>query len=126
MNVTTNIIYTLFKASILAVVIFWTLLLTEGFVNEFILIGAIIPISLVCSLTILITIVPFYTIEQTTLSNDKIFKKYFPYYAIVAFGISAYYIISSSFDEFVCLIFITAFFILMQSWVWICKMPIKN
>ncbi|TMM29523.1 hypothetical protein FDT66_10385 [Polaribacter aestuariivivens] len=126
MNITTNIIYTLFKASILAVVIFWTLLLTEGFINELVLIGAIIPISLVCSLTILITIVPFYTIEQTTLSNDKIFKKYFPYYAIVAFGISAYYIISSNFDEFVCLFFITAFFTLIQSWVWICKMPAKN
>ncbi|MFY0629973.1 MAG: hypothetical protein JXR05_06295 [Flavobacteriaceae bacterium] len=125
MNPSSNIPSTLLKSSLLATLIFWGLIIAEGFNIEVIpfIIASIIPISIICSLTIMITIVPFYYIEENYMSNRKIFKKYFPYYSISIFGICSYCIVSLNFESFVCIFFITAFFTLMQSWIWIYKTP---
>jgi hypothetical protein len=127
MNSSNNIPATLLKSSLLATIIFWLVIVTSVEFNldtlPPLLIISIVPISIVCSLTILITVVPFYVIEKNNMSNREIFKKHFPFYSIFVFGISSYCIVNSNFESFVCAFFITAFFTLMQSWIWIYKTP---
>ena len=128
MNSLSNLPSTISKAICLATILFWAIIFSEGFGDQVFLFSiiSIIPISIVCSLAILITITPFFILEEDTVSNHEIFKKYFPYYSIFIFGISCYYIISTNFEIFVCAFFITAFFTLMQSWIWITKTPINE
>jgi hypothetical protein len=123
MNQVQNIPSILCKSALLAAVIFWAQII-EAFNMAFfpILIFSIIPIAIVSSLTIFVTIMPFYVIGGH-LSNHEIFKRYFPYYAIFTFGIASYYIFCSNFDSIVCAFFSSAFFTLMTAWVWIFKTP---
>ena len=120
-----NLALTLLKATLLATIIFWMFIFSkESFPEAYILliiIASIIPIFIVCTFTILITIMPFFWLEQNNLSEGEIFKKYFPYYSIVAFCVFLYFMISTNFDDFVCAFSISAFFTLMQTWVWIGK-----
>tara|TARA_B100000809_G_C15054414_1_gene500174 strand:+ start:743 stop:1159 length:417 start_codon:yes stop_codon:yes gene_type:complete len=111
------------KASLLATVLFWTLDISAGYYDQIspLMILSIIPILILCSLAIWITIMPFFWLKSENISADAIFKKYFPCYSIIAFGLCSYFIIASNFANVVCVFFITAFFTLMQSWVWICK-----
>ena len=111
------------KASLLATVLFWTLDISAGYYDQIspLMILSIIPILILCSLAIWITIMPFFWLKSKNISTDAIFKKYFPYYSIIAFSLCSYFIIASNFANVVCVFFITAFFTLMQSWVWICK-----
>lgn len=113
------------KASLLATVLFWTLDISAGYYDQIspLMILSIIPILILCSLAIWITIMPFFWLKSENISTDAIFKKYFPYYSIIAFSLCSYFIIASNFANVVCVFFITAFFTLMQSWVWICKIP---
>jgi hypothetical protein len=122
MNSSGNLSSTLLKAICLATILFWVLIISEGFnqISLLILIS-IIPIAIVCSLTIIVTITPFFWLAKEGVTDLKIFKRYFPYYSIITFGISIYYIIDTNFESFVCAFFITAFITLMQSWIWICK-----
>ena len=113
------------KASLLATVLFWTLDISAGYYDQIspLMILSIIPILILCSLAIWITIMPFFWLKSENISADAIFKKYFPCYSIIAFSLCSYFIIASNFANVVCVFFITAFFTLMQSWVWICKIP---
>ncbi|MEE9408912.1 MAG: hypothetical protein V3V28_12645 [Polaribacter sp.] len=126
MNSSNNLGATLLKASTLATMIFWILMISDSLDNLtfFFFLLSIIPISVICSLTILITITPFFWLENDTISDKEIFKKYFPYYAIIVFVISCYFIIITDFESGICTFFITAFMTLMQSWTWICKTPV--
>jgi hypothetical protein len=130
MKSSNNLIPILFKASAFATILFWILIFSEKFESESfiiaILILSIIPILIVCSLTILFTIAPFFLFKKNNISNDEIFKKYIPYYSIIIFGISTYYMISTKFNNIVCAFFITAFFTLIKSWIWICKTSIAR
>jgi hypothetical protein len=122
MNSSGNLSSTLLKAICLATGLFWILIISEDFnqISLLILIS-IIPITIVCSITIIVTITPFFWLAKENVSNHEIFKKYFPYYSIINFGISLYFIIDTNFENFICAFFITAFITLMQSWIWICK-----
>jgi hypothetical protein len=125
MNSSNRLTPILLKATSLATILFWTLLSTEDISTEiyFFIIPSIIPIAIVCSLTVVITIMPFFGLEKENVPNNKIFKKYFPYYSSIAFSLCSYFIYNSNFEKVVCAFFITAFFTLMQSWVWLCKVP---
>ncbi len=129
MNRSNNIPLALLKSSVLATILFWVLIFASVEFNfdayPFVIIS-IFPISIVCCLTIAITVLPFYFIEKVHMSNRKIFKKHFPFYSIFVFGFSSYCIVSSNFDSIVCAFFISAFFTLMQSWIWIFKTPITK
>ncbi|ARV16649.1 hypothetical protein [Polaribacter sp. SA4-12] len=122
MNSSRNLSSTLLKAICLATVLFWILIIPED-LNQIspLFIVSIIPIAIVCSLTILVTITPFFWLAKEGVTDHEIFKKYFPYYSIITFGILIYFVILSNFESFVCAFFITAFITLMQSWIWICK-----
>ena len=125
MNSSKNLGSAILKAILFATLLFWTLFISENTnsnMSYFVLLS-IIPIAIICSITIFITITPFFWLAKENVTDKEIFKKYFPYYSIIAFGISSYFIISTNFEGFVCAFFITAFFTLMQSWVWICKIP---
>ncbi len=128
MNFSNNLPSTIRKAIVLATLLFWAFILSEGFAGQVSIFSilSIIPISIVCSLAILMTIVPFFLLAKENVSDDEIFKKYFPYYAITIFCFSSYAIISTDFESFICAFFITAFFTLMQSWIWISKTPITE
>lgn len=113
------------KAALLATLLFWLLIISDENNFDSYLIGIIIisyiPIFMVCSVTILFTIVPFFLIEKKDISNDKMFKKYFPYYTVVVFVISLFYTLTSNYKNFTSAFFITALFTLMQTWIWLCK-----
>lgn len=127
MESTNNLGTTLLKSIGYATTLFWTLISSERFNEEMIpfIFLSIIPISIVCSLTILITVFPFFLFEKGRITKDKIFKKYFPYYSMIAFGISAYYIFCTNIEYFICAFFITAFITLMQSWIWMSRINSK-
>ena len=120
MNSSSNLSSTLLKAICLATTLFWILIIPEDF-NQFWFIISIIPIAIVCSLTIIVTITPFFWLAKENVTDHEVFKKVFPYYSIIAFGISVYFMIETNFESFICAFFITAFITLMQSWIWICK-----
>lgn len=117
----------LLKASFMATVLFWTIILSEVSMNDSFMVAIIIfsyiPIFIVCSLFILFTIVPILFFDTKDLNSSEMFHKYFPYYSIIIFGISFFFIILSNFDKVISAFYITAFFTLMQSWIWICKTP---
>jgi hypothetical protein len=91
METSNNLTSILVKATILATLLFWILIFSENSINEsfiiVVIILSIIPISIVCSFVILITVMPFYWLEQNKLNEKEIFKKYFPYYSIITFCI---------------------------------------
>lgn len=122
-----NIPSTLVKSTLLAAFIFWLMIFSSSdFEYPVIILFSLVPIFIVCALTITFTIVPFLILEDKGLSVENIFKKHFPYYAVLAFGIAFYCIIISDFDEFLSAFMLSAFFTLMQSWVWLCKPPINK
>ena len=130
METSNNLTSILLKATILATLLFWILIFSENSINEsfiiVVIILSIIPISIVCSFVILITIMPFYWLEQNKLNEKEIFKKYFPYYSIITFCICSYFIISTNLESFICAFIITAFFTLMQTWVWAGKIIVVH
>lgn len=76
-----------------------------------------IPIFIVIYIMILLTITPIYIYEINDLCRKAIFKKYFPYYAFVFFGICLF--IGMHYKELFFINFlISAFLTAMQSWVW--------
>lgn len=125
MNSQNNIPRVLLKSSFLAFCIFWLQIAFEDF-NTIIDIGFYIILSfvlifIICSLTIFVCILIVYYIVRDNLNDRQIFKKFFPYSAILIFTFCAYCIVFSNFKTYVCIFFITVFFTLMQSWVWLCK-----
>lgn len=106
------------KASLIAACIFWMIIfIKHHFQPEFILLipVSIIPISIACTITIVLTIQPFFLLKKTGTSNKEVFKKWFPYYAIICFSFCL--LGSLSIPEIVCF-FASAFFTALQSWVW--------
>lgn len=108
----------LLKSSILMFLIFWTMLAEHIYINPFIVLS-LLPIFILCVIVICLTIVPFLVFNKKRLSRNEIFKKYFSYYAIVAFGIASYGIIISDFSYFMSAFLTSLFFTLMYAWVWL-------
>lgn len=120
MNLPSN----LAKSCLLASVIFWIIIGSESvdttaFLFVFL---SMIPIVLVVSFTIIITICPFFWVSRSGAFNHQtVFKTYFPYYAIVAFGICTFGIIVSDFDIYMIAFFTSAFITTSQCWIWFAK-----
>ncbi len=111
------------KATGMASVIFWIIILPELSSDSVI---ALIPLSLIpificCLFTIVFTVFPVFWFLESTLSKQQIFKIYFPYYAIVVFTVSSIAIHQFKYDVFAIAFFTSAFFTLLQTWVWISK-----
>jgi len=112
------------KSSILAASIFWIIILSESFEWDMLpfIFLSLIPIYVICGLTILITICPiFWFLENDGYNKLRIFKTYFPIYTIIAFGFCIYSIYKYSFDVFALSFYASAYITTSQSWVWFAK-----
>lgn len=112
------------KSTLLATVLFWSLAgIFEGASVEavpFIFLSTI-PIFIICFFALLFTVAPFHSLYESKMENENIFRMFFPYYAIIHFGISIISIIYSNFDSIFIIFFTSAFFTAMQSWIWFFK-----
>lgn len=116
-----SIFKTSLKATLFATFLMWFLNIGEWNLLEaipFILLSSI-PIWLVCYISIVVTILPIYSIEKNKLTNRQIFNKYFPYYTIVSFLICVFLMISEDFEMIFVYFLITAFFTASLSWIWL-------
>lgn len=117
MNIPSNIL----KSSLLALVIFWSVIISkEGDADliPFIMLS-FIPIFLCVAIVIVGTICTIFLLATNEDCPPKyVFKTYFPYYAICIFSICALAIIGSEFDVYVIAFFASAFISTCQSWVW--------
>ncbi len=121
-----NIPSVILKSTILATCIFWLFTISKGFQIDMLLLVflSIIPISLCCTFTILLTIAPFFWFQGKEASdrsynrNKVVFNKYYPFYTIAIFSLCLYGAIKFSFANS---FFISVFFTTMQSWVWFAK-----
>lgn len=121
MNHLARLVSILLKSSLLATLIFWLMIAEDfGAFLPFAVILSTIPITLICSFSILVSILPI-----VEFGGQDSFKKYFPYYSLVVFGTFVYFLFESNFDEFLTAFLVSAFFTLMQAWVWICKSPLN-
>ncbi|WP_299386747.1 hypothetical protein [uncultured Lacinutrix sp.] len=120
MNVPSNV----GKSTLLAMCIFWIINFTKDVSMDLagIVLLSAIPIFICVTLVIIITICPiFWILKKDTISNYAIAKKYFPYYAIVMFGLCLMGVIASRADIYSISFFITVFITTAQSWVWFAK-----
>ena len=109
------------KSTILATVIFWSVILTEHFEASMfsIIFISMIPIFMSCALTITITICPFFwSFQNSGFDKPAIFKSYFPYYAIVCFSLSVCCIFINDFEIYAVAFFTSVFITTSYSWVW--------
>lgn len=117
-----NVPLNLAKSSLLALIVFWTVIGSkEGFDNDIVLLIflSFIPIFLVVAIVIIGTICPiFWLTKKENFNNIQIFKIYFPYYTIIAFGVCVFGIHTSNFDIYMTAFFTSAFITSSQSWVW--------
>jgi hypothetical protein len=70
---------------------------------------------------IVLTILPLYLIERSGISGEIIFKKYFPFYAMVFFSSCLFIVVSSEFNTIITAICVIAYFTAMMSWIWMFK-----
>lgn len=114
---------TILKSTILTTTVIWLFVFEEGFDIRMIgyILLSVIPICIPCCLAIVFTILPFFWFTKDGTSKKIIFEKYFPFYSIAVFLFFLIVIINSDFEGFLCVFFLVAFFILMQSWIWLCK-----
>jgi hypothetical protein len=117
------------KSSLLAASIFWIIILSNTFDWDMVpfIFLSLIPIYVICALTILITICPiFWFLENDNYSKQRIFKTYFPIYTTLMFSLYAYSIYKSSLDFFFDLSFYaSAYITTTQSWVWFSKEKVE-
>lgn len=127
MNSTERVLATTWKAALLSSSLFWLLILmNEGMGIDFylgILISTLLSFIL-CFIAIMATVMPFYLLEEMKLSSTNIFKKYFPYYAIIIFSLCMYFVIIEDFENFIIIFCTTTFITAIQSWIWFFKAPI--
>ncbi|MGS2727220.1 hypothetical protein ACU8DI_11485 [Psychroserpens sp. BH13MA-6] len=117
------------KSCLLAAVILWLIIATEGIDIQTIPIMflTLIPVFMVSTLCILTTICPFFWMgKKKGFDKRHIFKIYYPFYAIMTFGISAFGIISSNFDVYSIAFFTSAFITSNQAWVWLSKTKVNE
>ncbi|SDX09392.1 hypothetical protein SAMN05444411_10379 [Lutibacter oricola] len=133
MNLSQRITATSLRATITAIFLNWSLnILCYGKIQKtdlddlpivfaFFIISSII-ISVICYISVILTIVPFYKISITKFNPKEIFKRYFPYYAIVSFVICTGLAFNMNIIEpFIINFIITVFLTSVTSWIWFFK-----
>lgn len=125
MNSTERVFSTTGKATLLSTCLFWVLFLSiEQHGGSEILLYVLISIIIlfiISFLAVIITVMPFYLLEEKKLNSKEIFKKYFSYYSITIFSICLYFIIIEDFNDFIIIFCSTTFFTAIQSWIWFFK-----
>lgn len=123
MKITERYILTTFKATALASILFWILMLGPKDDSEYLIFlpVSVIVLFLICLGMISGTIVPIYWIEKNNLTNPQIFRKYFPYYAILFFAFCCFLFIKFNFDFMLLKLISIAFITAMQTWIWFFK-----
>lgn len=120
MNLPSN----LSKSCLLAAVIFWIIIATEEVdigLTPFMFLS-LIPIFFVVTIVVIGSICSIFWLRKSeTFGNKAIFKTFYPYYAIIAFGICSFGIIASDFDIYIIAFFTSAFITTSQCWVWFAK-----
>lgn len=119
-----NIRDNLGKSCLLATVIFWAIIGSESIDSNGIplVFLSMIPIFFCVTTVIICSILPFFWLSRSGAFDNKIiFKTYFPYYAIVMFGLCFFGIISSGFTLYMTAFFTSAYITTCQSWVWFAK-----
>lgn len=123
-----NTTLTVVKATGMSFMIFWIILFTEEIFHwntmPYIFLS-VIPIGLCCTLTICLTIAPFYWAKNSETDLNTVYSTYFPFYTIVLSGICISVLITSNFNTSSVAFITSAFFTLLKSWSWIIK-PSKN
>lgn len=112
------------KSALLATIIFWFFNLNQlTLTSAFFFIGiSLLPIFLCCLITISASIYPIFIMGgKTKLARKKTFKRYFPYYAMVLFSVSAILLTATKFDPFLLSVLTSAFITTSQSWLWFSK-----
>ncbi|WP_152611450.1 hypothetical protein [Psychroserpens damuponensis] len=120
MNVPEN----LAKSSLLALVIFWTIISSVHFDQNVLLyvMLSFIPVCISVTIVILGTICPFYwSAKGNDVTNKQVFKLCFPYYTCIAFGLCSYGIVVSNYDLHFSAFCLSAFITTNQSWLWFAK-----
>ncbi len=115
------------KSALLSSSVFWILMsVDEGFEPYFIFLWIItVFITAFLSLVMIaITILPFYE-YRSNLSKSSFFHTYFPYYAVVFFGVSVW-ILYHNYEEFLLYVLIAANVSAMMSWVWLFREEVKE
>lgn len=123
-----DIIKAIIKSTLIATTLFWLLLISSEDIGRdglFLIAFSTIPIFIICAVGYTITIMPILWNENGRLTNKQLFNIYFPYYAIIAFGICLFFIIDSNFGNIEICFFGTAFFTSITAWLIILK-PQKN
>lgn len=116
-----NLLINFWKSTVLATLIFWSIIFTEQFALDMLpfVFLSIILIFVVCIIVITLTIRPFFWVMETEVFNRKsVFRTVFPFYCILCFGLCITGILISN-HEIYFIAFLTALFIgTSQSWVW--------
>ena len=113
---------TLLKTTIVATVTFWAILSVDtSFLSATAMIISIIPISIISSSVVMITVYPFTTFNPKETTRENVFKYQFPYYTLLAFFVCSFLIVIFDFNVFACAFFTSAYFTLMFAWVWLLK-----
>ncbi len=125
MNVPKKIIVTAAKTAILSSgLLTLALTISQNMHNDELVLVLFISLFITFFISIgmiTITILPFYYIEYERSNTSMIFKKFFPYYAIVFFSCCLFIIIAQNFEEFSVIIFSITYITAVQSWVWFFK-----
>lgn len=113
------------RSTLLAAIIFWSILLSGEQWSSYmvgVVIMSVIPIFICCAVVISISILPFFfgTLDSS-MASRAIFRRWFPYYVTIAFGLCLWVIITTNFQKEVIAFFISAFITTCQSWVWFAK-----
>jgi hypothetical protein len=112
------------KSTLLASAVFWGILGSKVLQITFMpfVLLSFIPIFICVASSVIVSICPiFWLTERESFNKKRIFKAYFPYYAIVVFGICVLAIIDNSFSILAIAFFSSAFISTCQSWVWFAK-----
>jgi len=123
-----NIQNNLAKSCLLATVIFWGVIASKSVdvdMMPFVFLS-MIPIFLCVTMVIIFTVCPFFwAAKGTRFNNAKVFKIFFPFYAIVMFGLCLLGILNSDNEIQLIAFFASAFITTSQSWVWFAKHKAK-
>ena len=111
------------KSSLLSSSIFWILMsLNKSFESFFIVLwGITIIITFFFSLIMIgMTILSLYEYKKNQISKAAFFHTYFPYYTVIFFGVSAWFLYYNQ-EEFLLYVLIAANISAFMSWVWLFK-----
>ncbi len=108
------------KTTLLAFVLFWSILATDGLdidVLPFVFLS-LIPICIICLIANLFTVAPFFSFSRKDKSKHDVFSTFFPFYALIGASICIFLLVHANFEIYALSFFCSAYFTSLQSWIW--------